>query len=117
MSQKEPVRRYSQAFKLQVVREYEAGSSIYQLLEKYGIGAHKTVERWVKQFGRSGYRSEKIVIQSPEDQVEFKAMKNRIEELEKALASAVLDNRMLKATIEVAEETFDIDLKKLSAKK
>ena len=117
MSQKEPVRRYSQAFKQQVVREYEAGASIYQLLEKYGIGAHKTAERWVKQFGRSGYRSEKIVIQSPEDQVEFKAMKKRIEELEKALASAVLDNQMLKATLEVAEETFDIDLKKRSAKK
>ena len=117
MSQKEPVRRYSQAFKQQVVREYETGASIYQLLEKYGIGAHKTVERWVKQLGRSGYRSEKIVIQSREDQVAFKAMKSRIEELEKALASAVLDNRMLRATLEVAEETFDIDLKKHSAKK
>jgi transposase-like protein len=50
---KEPIRRYSQAFKQQVVREYEAGASIYQLLQKYGIGGHNTVKQWVKQYGRS----------------------------------------------------------------
>jgi transposase-like protein len=109
---KEPIRRYSQAFKQQVVREYEAGASIYRLRQKYGIGSHGTVERWVKQYGRSGYRAEMVVIQTVEDQLEVKAMKQHIADLESMLAQTTLENRMLKATIEVASESLGLDLKK-----
>lgn len=109
---KEPVKRYSQAFKQQVVREYEAGTSIYTLLSKYGIGGHGTVKGWIKRYGRSGYRSEVVVIQTVEDQMEVKAMKARIAELERALADAVIDNRMLTTTLEVASERLEMDLKK-----
>lgn len=109
---KEPVRRYSQAFKQQVVSEYEAGASVYSLQQKYGIKAHRSVQRWVEQYGRSGYRSEVVVIQTVEDQMEVRAMKERLSELESALAEAVLENRMLKTTLEVASQALEMDLKK-----
>ena len=35
---KEPIKRYSQVFKQQVVREYEAGASVYNLMQKYAKG-------------------------------------------------------------------------------
>ena len=114
---KEPIKRYSQAFKQQVVREYEAGASNYNLRQKYGIGAHHTVERWVKQYGRFGYRSGLVVIQTVEDQLEVKAMKERISELESALAESILENRMLKTTLEVAGQALEVDLKKNFGKK
>ena len=109
---KEPVRRYGQAFKQQVVREYEAGASINGLLQKYGIGGHRTVRRWIQRYGRSGIRSEVVVIQSVEDQLEVKAMKARIAELEAALAESVLEARMLKSTLQVASQALEMDLKK-----
>ena len=109
---KESVRRYGQAFKQQVVREYETGASINSLLHKYGIGAHRTVERWIKRYGRSGYRSELVVIQNVEDQLEVKAMKARIVELEAALAESVLEARMLKSTLQVASQALEMDLEK-----
>lgn len=114
---KEPIKRYSQAFKQQVVREYEGGASIYNLLQKYGIGGHHTVKRWIEQYGRCGYRSELVVIQSIDDQLEVKAMKERIAELEAALAESVLENRMLTTTLEVASQALEIDLKKNFGKK
>ena len=114
---KEPVKRYSQAFKQQVVREYEAGASIYRLRQKYGIGGHHTVKRWISQYGRFGYRSELVVIQTVEDQLEVKAMKQHIAELEAALAESVLENRMLKSTLEVASQALELDLKKNFGKK
>ena len=114
---KEPIKRYSQAFKQQIVREYEAGASNFSLRQKYGIGAHRTVERWVKQYGRSGYRSELVIIQTVDDQLEVKGMKQRIAALESALAQSTLDNRMLKITIEVASQSLGIDLKKNFGKK
>jgi transposase-like protein len=114
---KEHVKRYSQAFKQQVVREYEAGASVYSLLQKYGIGGHNTVKRWVEQYGREGYRSELVVIQRVEDQLEVKAMKQRIAELEAALAESVLENRMLQSTLDVASRALEMDLKKNFGKK
>lgn len=114
---KEPVKRYSQAFRQQVVREYEAGASVYSLLQKYGIGAHGTVQRWIEQYGRWGYRSEVALIQSVDDQLEVKAMKERIAELEAALAESTLENRMLNRTLKVASRALDMDLKKNFDKK
>jgi len=112
----EPIRRYSQAFKQQVVREYEGGASTYSLVQKYGIGDPKTVKRWVERYGREGYRSELVVIQSPEAQVEVKAMKARIRELESALAASVLETRMLQTTLAVASEHLGLELKKTFGK-
>ena len=109
---KEPIKRYSQAFKQQVVREYETGASTYRLVQKYGIGDQKTVKRWVEEYGHSGYRKELVVIQSREDQLEYKAMKERISALEKALAESVLETRMLNSTIEEANRALSLDLKK-----
>lgn len=112
----EPIKRYSQAFKQQIVREYEEGASTYSLIRKYGIGDQKTVRRWVEKYGRSGYRNELVVIQCKEDQLEFKAMKERISELEKALAESVLERRMLEATLAVASRSLATDLKKTFGK-
>lgn len=109
---KEPIKRYSQAFKQQVVREYESGASAYSLVNKYGIGTHTTIKRWVQQYGRYGFRTEKVVIQTVADQLEVKEMKAQIAALESALAQSVVENRMLEATLAVASEQLKLDLKK-----
>lgn len=117
LMKKETVRRYSLAFKQQVVREYEAGASIYSLRDKYGIGSHLTVQRWIERYGRFGYRAELVVIQTAEDQEGLKALKRRVAELESALAQSTVDNRMLEATLTVASEALRLDLKKNFGKK
>ena len=94
----EKVKRYSQAFKQQVVREYESGSSINTLRQKYGIGGHHTVKEWI--------------VQSVDDQENMKALKRRIGELESALASSVLENHMLQTTLTVASSALGMDIKK-----
>ena len=110
-------KRYSEAFKREVVREYEAGTTIYRLRQKYGVGAYGTIKRWIAKYGRTGYQTELVVIQTAEDHQEAKAMKVRIAQLESALAEAVLENRMLNATIEVASEAYQQDIKKNFGKK
>lgn len=57
-----------------------------------------------------------VHIQTVEDQLEFKAMKQRIAELESALAQSVLEKRMLTTTIEVASQSLRLDLKKISGR-
>lgn len=109
---KEYVKRYSQAFKQQVIKEYEEGASTAYLNQKYGIGGGNTIKDWVKKYGKQGYRSEVVVIQTVEDQQEMKDLRQRIKELEGALAQSVLDKRMLETIVEVASRELRLDLKK-----
>ena len=114
---KEPIKRYSQAFKQQVVREYEAGASVNSLRHKYAIGSTTTIKAWIKKYGRLGYRAEVVRIQSMTEHQEVQAMKARIQELEAALAQETVEKHMLNTTLEVASKALDIDLKKNFGKK
>ena len=112
---KKTYKRYSEAFKREVVREYEAGASATRLREKYGIQGGSTVTQWVRKYGREGSRYELMVIQKPEEQNKVKALEQRIAELEKALAQVTLDKLMLESTVEVLEEELGKEVKKNSA--
>ena len=50
------IKKYSLAFEKHEVTEYEAGASVYQLSQRYGITGNGTVARWVKQYGREGLK-------------------------------------------------------------
>ena len=109
---KKVYKRYSEAFKREVVREYESGASAISLREKYGIGGYSTVTQWVRKYGREGSRYELMVIQKPEERARVKALEERIADLEKALAQVTLDKLMLESTVEVLEEELGKEVKK-----
>jgi len=106
------IKKYSLAFKKHVVTEYEAGASVYQLSQRYGITGNGTVARWVKQYGREGLRVKLMVIQKPEEQERVKQLEGRIAELEQLVAQLSLDKFMLESTLAVAEEQLGHEVKK-----
>jgi transposase-like protein len=106
------IKRYSIAFKKQVVQEYESGSSIARLQRKYGIANGPTVKRWINQYSRAGVRHKVMHIQQPEEQEQVKVLQQRIAELEKVVAQLSLDKFMLESTVAVAEEQLGYELKK-----
>jgi transposase len=112
MKKSKVFRKYSLAFKQQVVREYEAGASLLELKGRYGIGGGNTVREWVEKYGRAGLRHKVMVIQSPEEQNQVKALKAKIGQLEKVVAALSLEKLMLETVLEVAEAELGIDLKK-----
>ena len=83
--------RYSEAFKMQLVRELEAGGINYQqMMRKYGIRGYGTLQRWVGQYGK-GSIGKIIRVEKPEEINELKRLKERVKRLEAALADANLD--------------------------
>ena len=102
--EKQTMKQYSKAFKLQVVREYESGKSCSALGQRYGIGGSTTIRKWVMKYGRDGLRHELMVIQSPAEQDQVKALKQRVSQLEQAVAQLTLDKLMLETIVTVAEE-------------
>ena len=111
--------RYSEAFKMQVVRELEEKDLPFAVQQrKYGIKGRDTVQTWVRKYG-NGKRGKVIRVQKPEEIDEVKKLKERVRLLEKALADANVDLAIERAYIEIACERAGItevaDFKKKTA--
>lgn len=111
---KEIIKRYSIAFKKQVVSEYESGASIYELNRRYGINGATTVKSWVGQYGREGLRHKLIMIQQPEEQERVRELEGQVKELEAMVAKLSLEKFIAECALEVAEEDLGYKVKKKS---
>lgn len=97
-----PVIRYSEAFKMEAVRELESrGLTIIAVRRKYGIGGAGTVETWVRKYG-NGTRGKVIRVQRPEEIDELKQLKARVRRLETALADSNVDLVLERAYTRIA---------------
>ena len=83
--------RYSEAFKMAVVRELEEQDLPFeQVRRKYGILGTITVQKWVRQYG-NGSRGIRIRVEKPEEINEKAQLKRRVRALEQALADTNID--------------------------
>ena len=107
------ITRYSKSFKLKVVEEIESGKlNKLQASQMYGIKGGGTINSWIKAMGKNHLISKIVRVEGLEERNILKEQARQIRDLQAALADAVLENKTLKATIEVASEDFGIDIKK-----
>lgn len=106
------VKRYSEAFKLQVVSEYEAGSNISDLQKKYGITGGSTIRRWIKKYAKEGFRHELIRIQTAQEARQVKELEKQVQELEQVLGKVTLEKLKLESILEELEEAYSVEVKK-----
>ena len=86
-----PIIRYSEAFKMEVVREMETqGLSCSAAGRKYGIKGRNTVEKWASKYGQ-GLIGKVIRVETPQEVNELKKAKERIKRLESLLADTNLE--------------------------
>ena len=112
---KKTYKRYSEAFKQQVVSEYEAGVSVNALKKRYGIGGSETINLWIKKYGRDGFRHELIRIQSADEIEKIKDLEMKVEELERSLGRVTLEKLKLESVIEELEASYGVEIKKNEA--
>jgi transposase-like protein len=69
--------RYSEAFKLQIVKELKSGelSCINAARLKYGVGGFRTIRGWLNQYGRNGLIPKTAKIEMPEENSKIKKLK------------------------------------------
>ncbi len=103
--------RYSEAFKLQVVRELEQGrfETVGAIGRAYGVRGADTVARWVQRFGKDHLLNKAVRVMKADEQSEVKALRNRVRELERALADAHLDLKLEEAYLELACEAAGVE--------
>jgi transposase len=83
--------RYSESFKMQVVREVELEGEICEhVRRKYGIRGRATVPSWVRKYGNGSW-GKRIRVETPEEINHMEQLKRRVRLLEQALADANID--------------------------
>jgi transposase-like protein len=109
------VLRYSSAFQQKVVSEIEAGDlSIHSVRKKYGIRGAATVSGWIRKLGKNHLLGKVVRIEMSDERNRIKELEKEKQKLESALAQAQLKIMALETTIEFAEESYGVSLKKKS---
>jgi len=117
MKQNEAV-RYSEAFKQQVISELEAGkfSGAFAAARAYGIRGRGTINAWLRKYGRGDLMARRVTITTMAEQDEAKALKQRVRELEKALADTHMKELLGEAYLEIACQRLGMDLEEFKKK-
>ena len=104
------VMRYSEAFKLQVVRELEQGrfGSAGEAGCAYGVKGSRTVALWVQRFGKEHLLRKVVRVMKADERGEVEALRKRVRELERALADAHLDLKLEAAYVKLACEAAGV---------
>jgi transposase-like protein len=103
-------KRYSEAFRLHVVKEYEEGAGIRQLQKKYGITGTPTIYNWVKKYSKEGLRDRLMIIQKPEERDRVKELEERNKRLEALVTQLSIDKLLLESTLTVIKREYGIDV-------
>ena len=102
--------RYSKGFKMQCVREVEAGKSCaYAVQRKYKIKGTATVMRWVRQLG-SGRYGKIIRVEEANEVNEAGQLRNQLRRVKEALADTHMELALEQAFLAVACEELDQSL-------
>ena len=106
-------KRYSTAFQLKVVREIEQGKYTCRgARELYDIGGKSTIAKWLKRHGKAELLTEIVQVRMKTEQDKVKQLKDRIRELERALADSQVEQVYLQALVQVMDESSGETLKK-----
>lgn len=107
-------RHFSEDFKLKLVKYYESGEyTILEMSKIYDIG-QRTIYNWVYKYSRYNKESIKVVEMKDSQVNKIKQLEARVKELERAVGQKQMNIDFLEKMIELADEHFDIDIKKNS---
>lgn len=100
--------RYSQAFKMQLVREVEKGViPLTRVARKYGVRSHATLIGWMRRYGQNKKQGKVIRVQKADELDELSRLRKEVKKLKEALADAHMDLALEKGFLKVACERLD----------
>jgi len=105
-------RYFSEEFKRQKVREIERNLvGVGELCKEYQV-SRTSVYNWLYKYSRMIKKGEKQVVERKSDTRKIQELKERIKELERVIGQKQLKLEFQEKMIELAEETYKIDIKK-----
>lgn len=105
-------RYFSENFKRKKVREIEKNTTtVLEVSREYEVST-TAVYKWVYKYSRNRKRGVKQVVELMSDTRKIEHLKARIRELEQMLGQKQFEIEFKSKMIDIAEEMYDIDIKK-----
>jgi transposase len=105
-------RYFSDGFKRKKVREIEKNiSTVREISREYEVSS-TAIYKWLDKYSRNRQRGVKQVVELMSDTRKIQDLKARIRELEQMLGQKQFEIEFKSKMIEIAEEMYDIDIKK-----
>ena len=103
--------RYSEAFKLKVVRELEEGrfGSLNEASQAFGVKGAMTVGKWARRYGKDHLLGKVVCVMKADEQEEVQTLRKQVRELKAALADAHLDLKLDAAYLKIACRAAGVD--------
>jgi transposase-like protein len=106
------LRHFSEDFKRSKVRELERRiTSIADICRTYEVN-RTSVYKWIYKYSAMAKKQLKVVVEAKSDTQKIKALEERIKELERIVGQKQLLLEFKDKMIEIAEETYGVDIKK-----
>ena len=114
-----PMKTYTTAFKLKVIKEILDGSKKETVRIKYGIKGKSAILNWMRKLGAADAAplSQKALIMEEQDNLSPAELQKKIKLLERALEDEKLRSEAYRRMIDMAEEQLKIDIRKKSGTK
>lgn len=117
MQPKRNRRRYSEAFKRQILKELtESTRSKTSMARQYGVSV-TTLNKWLTQYGKSDCITPIQLVKMKHETDQLKTLHAEKRALEAALAQAHIKILMMESTLESVDDYYQIDSKKNFAPK
>jgi transposase-like protein len=107
-------RIFSEDFKKARVKEYESGKFTVKELGRLFNVNEVIIYRWIYRYSVYNRKSTKIVEMNDSGTKKLKDLESRIKDLERVVGRKQLEIEYLEKMIELANEEFNIDIKKNS---
>jgi transposase len=105
-------RYFSEEFKKRKVRELEKNmSSVSDICITYSV-SRTSIYRWIYKYSAMAKKQVKQVVEAKSDTQKIKALEERIKELERIVGQKQLLLEFKDKMIEIAEATYNVDIKK-----
>jgi transposase-like protein len=105
-------RTFSENFKREKVREIELGrTKISEISKQYEV-SFTNIYRWIATFGSMKQKLERTIVESQSDTKELLELKKKVAELERIIGQKQILIDFKDKMIEIAEETYGVDIKK-----
>jgi transposase-like protein len=105
-------RKFSEDFKLKIVKEYESGEfSVVEMTKIYDI-SYQTIYNWIYKYSKYNKQSIQVVEMKDSQAHKMMQMEARIKELEQAVGQKQMNIDYLEKMIDLAKEHYGIDIKK-----
>lgn len=110
-------RYFSEDFKKQKVRDIEKNLvSIPELMKEYQI-SRTSIYKWLYKYSKMIKKGERQIVERKSDTRKMQELRERIKELERVIGQKQLLIEFQQKMIDLAEQTYDVDIKKkLSSK-